>query len=156
MFQMFVAWTFLFAVVGAFALLVLMKVSSPLLPPSFLPLLPPFPIFSFPLSLPPFVLLPSSPLSHAHHFASRSRQVLAPYFLASKHDHSLGDDLADNRCKCVCPHNLNVTINLNTTVWLKEVQDPSEWCVHLFVCLADCLLTCCCKDFCSVQGILFE
>ena len=87
----------------------------------------PFPSLSlFVSSLLCFPSIP--PPSLSHHFPCRFRQVLAPYFLASKHDHSLGDDLADNRCKCVCPHNLNVTISTNTTVWLKEVEQPSEWC----------------------------
>ena len=97
-FHSFVAWTFLLAVVSAFVLLMLMKVS----------------FFSFPPR--PYLVTVRAVF-----------QIIAPYFLASKHDESWGSLLADNRCKCVCPHNLNVTLTYNTTVWMVVVNDPSEW-----------------------------
>ena len=99
-FHSFVAWTFLLAVVSAFVLLMLMKVSFLAFPPLRIPRL------------------------------SRRMQIIAPYFLASKQDESWGSLLADNRCKCVCPHNLNVTLVYNTTVWMVEVDDPSQWYVE--------------------------
>lgn len=54
-------------------------------------------------------------------------QVLAPLKFSSTHDNSLGDLIADSRCICVCPHNLNTTTKLNSTVFVMEVSDPGNW-----------------------------
>ena len=114
-FQAFVAWTFLLAVVAAFVLLVMMKVSFLADPCGGLCC-----VFSVPFNT--LLHLPHTEHTHTH---TVHVQVIAPYFLASKHDKSWGSLLADNRCKCVCPHNLNLTVN--TTVWLASVNDPSDW-----------------------------
>lgn len=53
-------------------------------------------------------------------------KVIAPNHFASKHDQSLGDVIADSRCYCVCPHNLNVTLRHNTTVFQSQVGDASD------------------------------
>ena len=54
-------------------------------------------------------------------------QVLAPLKFSSTHDNSLGDLIADSRCICVCPHNVNTTTKLNSTVFVMEVSDPGNW-----------------------------
>ncbi|CAI8045699.1 Proton-transporting V-type ATPase complex assembly regulator TMEM9 [Geodia barretti] len=77
-------------------------------------------------------------------------KVIAPYFLASKHDESWGSLLADNRCKCVCPHNLNVTLAYNTTVWMVEVNDPSECFCENILPVADDVL--CLRCTCAYES----
>jgi hypothetical protein len=77
-------------------------------------------------------------------------KIIAPYFLASKHDESWGSLLADSRCKCVCPHNLNVTLTYNTTVWMVVVNDPSECFCENILPVADDVL--CLRCTCAYES----
>ncbi len=65
-------------------------------------------------------------LFKAHH-PVLSSQTITPVMFASIPDNASSGWIAESKCVCVCPHNLNYTSYYNTTLFTRKVYEPAEW-----------------------------
>ena len=75
------------------------------------------------------------PLTHTHththytHPPTSHTQTITPVLFASIPENATSGWIAESRCICICPHNLNYTDYYNTTLFTRKVYEPAEWWV---------------------------